>query len=282
MNFDPPLVPGVLLRRYKRFLADVRLDDGREVVAHCTNTGRMTGCSDPGSVVRLAAARPGRKLDWTLMLVRAGRAWVSVDTLQPNRMVADALRRRRIPALADYDRVRTEVTLPLDVEATEARPAEGGAAAHGGPAVGGAPTSAAGPSARKGRSRIDVVLEDSSGRLPDCYVEVKNVTMRSGRTALFPDAVTERGLKHLHELARMARRGHRAVLLPFVARGDCDDFAAAEEVDPAWAEGLEQAAAAGVEVMPWRVRIDRSAIRLDRPLPWTRTARERNPLSRRL
>jgi sugar fermentation stimulation protein A len=233
MIFDPPLVPGVLLRRYKRFLADVRLPDDRVVVAHCTNTGRMTGCSAPGSDVLLSPAdNPKRKLAWTLRLVRVGRSWVSVDTMVPNRVVAEALRRRRVPELATYDRVRTEVPIG------------------------------------KG-SRIDIVLEDSTDRAPVCYVEVKNVTMRQGRAALFPDAVSERGLKHLRELARLARDGHRAVLFPFVARGDCQHFDAAREVDPDWAEGLLHAAADGVEIMPWRARVDRLGVRLGRPLPWS-------------
>jgi sugar fermentation stimulation protein A len=204
-------------------------------VAHCINTGRMTGCAEPGARVLLSAAPPGRKLRWTWRLVRVGRCWVSVDTSLPNRVVADALRRRRVPALAAYDEVATEV--PYGVE---------------------------------GRSRIDVRLSDSSGRLPPCWVEVKNVTLREGRRALFPDAVSARGLKHLHELSAMAAAGQRAVLLPFVARADCHAFGAAWSIDPAWAAGLDAAAEAGVEVLPWRARIDRRGIRLGTPLPWQR------------
>lgn len=237
MRFSPELQPAVLLRRYKRFLADVELPDGRVETAHCTNTGRMTGCCEPGSTVLLSAAAPGRKLPWTWRLVKVGRCWVSVDTSIPNTVVAEALRRRRVPELAAYDTVRTEV-----------------------------------PYGAERRSRIDVLLQDSAGRLPDCYVEVKNVTLREGRRALFPDAVSERGLKHLRELAGEVAAGHRAVLLPFVARADCDDFGAAEQIDPAWAAGLEEAAAAGVEVLPWQARIDRRGVNLARPLPWERGA----------
>jgi len=234
MRFDPPLVPVTLLRRYKRFLADVRFEDGRVEIAHCTNTGRMTGCSEPGSAAMVSpATNPDRKLRWTLRLVRVGRAWVSVDTMVPNRVVAEALRRRRVPELADYDTVTTEV-----------------------------------PFGPNRRSRIDVLLSDSAERLPPCYVEVKNVTLREGRVARFPDAVSERGLKHLHELAGEVARGHRAVLLPFVARADCDSFDAAPEIDPAWAAGLSAATAAGVELLPHRARIDRHGISLGKRLPW--------------
>jgi len=232
MIFDPPLEKGVLLRRYKRFFADVRLDDGREVVTHCTNTGRMTGCSEPGSEVLIAPAPLGakRKLAWTLRLVRAGRSWVSVDTLMANRVVVDALRRGKIPALSGYDSVR--------------------------------------PEARVGDSRFDALLTDSAGKLPAAWVEVKNVTLRAGRLALFPDAVSTRGLKHLNELAARAAAGERAVLLPFVARGDCQAFDAAVDIDPDWAAGLRDAAAAGVEIQPWRAAIDRRSIRMGRPLEW--------------
>lgn len=235
MRFHPALVEGVLLRRYKRFLADVRLADGREVTAHCTNTGRMTGCSDPGSTVLLSAARSGRKLPYTWRLVRVGRCWVSVDTGLPNTVVAAALGRGRVPELAGYDTVHTEVRY-----------------------------------GHENRSRIDVLLSDSSGNAPPCYVEVKNVTLRRGRQAVFPDALSTRALKHLHELAREVERGHRAVLLPFVARADCDSFAAAADIDPDWAQALGEVAAAGVEVRPWRARIDRHGVTLARPLPWIR------------
>lgn len=241
MRFSPPLIPATLLRRYKRFLVDAELADGSVVTAHCTNTGRMTGCDAPGSACLLAPAPPGstRKLAYTLMLVKAGRTWISVDTGLPNTVVAEALRRRSVPALAGYDTVATEV-----------------------------------PYGEGRRSRIDVLLSDSAGRLPPCYVEVKNVTLAEGRVALFPDAVSERALKHLRELEREVALGNRAALVPFVARGDCQAFDAAVEVDPAWAAGLTRALAAGVELLPMRARIDRHGIRLGELLP--HTPRERS------
>jgi len=234
VTFDPPLERAVLLRRYKRFLADVELEDGSHVTAHCTNTGRMTGCCAPGSPVLISRNDdPKRKLSYTLHGVKVGRSWVSVDTLAPNRVIADALRRRRIPELAHYDQVKTEVRY-----------------------------------GESNRSRIDVLLNHSAGAHPPCYVEVKNVTLREGEYALFPDAVSTRGLKHLAELEREVRRGHRAALIPFVPRPDCTRFDAAREVDPDWALALESAAANGVEILPWRGRLDRRSLRLDRPLPW--------------
>lgn len=230
-----PLVEAVLLRRYKRFLADVRLADGSVVVAHTSNTGRMTGCAEPGASVLLSPAPPGARIPYRWRLVRVGRSWVCIDTLLPNRVVADALRRRAIPSLAMYDRVTTE-----------------------------APHSDGG--------RMDVLLSDSTGVHPPCAVEVKNVTLRRGRRALFPDAPSERGRRHLEQLARHVARGGRAVLLPFVARGDCLSFAAADDVDPAWADALEAAASAGVEVLPWQARVGRRSVALARPLPWIRRA----------
>lgn len=238
MKFRPGLVPATLVRRYQRFFAAVRFADGREDVAHCTNTGRMTGCAEPGSPVLVAPAPAAarRKLRWTLRLVRVGRAWVSVDTLLANAVVEEAVAGGAIPELAGYDQRAREVRY--------------GATGH---------------------SRIDLLLRDSGGRRPDCYVEVKNVTLREGRAALFPDAVTARGKKHLEELAAVARAGGRAVLLPFVARSDCAEFAAARAVDPAWADALVAAHAAGVEVLPYRARISGASIELGDRLPWRRT-----------
>ncbi|RKY18849.1 MAG: DNA/RNA nuclease SfsA [Planctomycetota bacterium] len=239
MRFSPPLTPATLLRRYKRFFADVELADGTVVVAHCTNTGRMTGCSDPGSacLIQPAPEDSKRKLRWTLSLVKVGRSWVSVDTMTPNRVVAEALRRRTIEALAAYDTVKTEV-----------------------------------PYGPGKRSRIDMLLTDSAGALPPCYVEVKNTTLTDGNVALFPDAVSERATKHLNELAAEVGKGNRAVILPFVARGDCDAFDAAGEIDPVWASTLETALAAGVELLPLRARIDKRSVTLGAVLPYARRA----------
>lgn len=234
MRFDPPLVPATFLRRYKRFLVDAQLEDGSVIVAHCTNTGRMTGCSEPGSACLLQPAPPGRdrKLTHTLSLIQAGRTWVSVDTSLPNRVVADALRARSIPALAGYDTVATEV-----------------------------------PYGEGKRSRIDVLLTDSAGKLPRCWVEVKNTTLAQGKVALFPDAVSERATKHLRELVAQVAVGDRSVIVPFVARGDCQAFDAAAAVDPVWAATLDEVLALGVELLPLATAIDRHSISISGVLP---------------
>lgn len=236
MRFDGELVEAVLLRRYKRFLADVRMRDGEVVVAHTPNTGRMTGCAEPGSPVLLARAPEGSKIPWRWRLVQVGRDWVSVDTQLPNRLVVAALRAGLIPELRGYDAVRPEAPWP-----------DGG--------------------------RMDALLTDSSGSLAPCAVEVKNVTLRQDEFAVFPDAPSERGRRHLEQLARHVLGGGRAVLLPFVARGDCRAFDAAVEVDPEWAEALDAAAEAGVEVLPWQARVDRQGVELERPLSWIRRPR---------
>jgi len=217
-RYPSPLEEGVLLRRYKRFLADVRLDDGRELTVHCANPGAMTTCSTPGSRVRVRAARhPKRKLSHNLEQVRSGRAWVQVNTALPNAAMAAACRRHAIPGLPEAMHVRREV-------------ADG----HG--------------------SRLDLRLDGSAGR---CWIEVKSVTLRVGREARFPDAVTARGLKHLGSLERLCAAGDRAVMLFLVGRADVDRFRPAWEIDPAYAEGLGRAHAAGVEIIVVRAHVTR-------------------------
>ncbi len=215
MEFDQPLLPGRLLRRYKRFLADVELDDGRLITAHTPNTGSMTGCSAPGARVWLSRSdNPRRKYPCTLELVEARPGvLVGVHTGRANQLVAEAIAAGRIVPLRDYPRLRREVSL--------------------------------GP----GRSRIDLMLEDGGARR--CYVEVKSVTWVENGTALFPDAVSARGRHHLEELATLARAGHRAVIFYCVQRGDARRMAPAAELDPAYAEALAAALASGVEALAY-------------------------------
>lgn len=212
------LVPGTLLQRYKRFLADVRLEDGSVVTAHCTNTGTMKTCWEPGDRVLLErAANPDRKLKHTWLAVERPGGWVGVETGVPNRVVAEAARQDALPGLPGLRNVRTEVRYGSE------------------------------------RSRIDVLAEDAAGR--QVFIEVKNTTLKEGSWALFPDAVTERGTKHLRELQGMVREGHRAAIALFVHRTDVDRFDAAREVDPAYADELDRASAAGVVVLPLAVRL---------------------------
>jgi sugar fermentation stimulation protein A len=231
MQFPQPLARGVLVRRYKRFFAEVRLDDGTEVIAHCPNPGSMLGMNQPGLPAWLStAAKTKRKLPQTLELLEVDGALVGVNTLLPNRIVAEALAEGAIPELAGYDEHRREVDF-------------GDA------------------------SRADFLL--LAADRPPCFVEVKSVTLRrSDRLAEFPDSVTGRGLRHLAELTREVRAGMRAVILFLVQRGDCDAFAAAADIDPAYAEGLAAAARAGVEVLCYDCDISPSSLRLNRRLPW--------------
>ncbi len=233
MTFLEPLVRGTLLRRYKRFLADVVLDGGETVVAHCANSGSMLSVDTPGSEVWLSEARnPDRKLRYTWELIRIGDTLVGINTARPNAIVAEAVAAGTVPELAGYATVRREV--------------------------------------RYGRSsRIDLVLE-TPGR-PRCLVEVKNVTLkrRDGAESPveFPDAVTARGTKHLDELADRVRDGDRAVMLFLAQRDDADRFAIAGDIDRSYAEAFARATAAGVEALCYRCRVSTREIRLDRPIP---------------
>ncbi|AUQ48729.1 sugar fermentation stimulation protein A [Phaeobacter inhibens] len=231
MRFQTPLLPAVLIRRYKRFLADCQLPDGREVTAHCANPGSMLGLAEPGSAVWLEPNDdPKKKLKYGWRLVEvAGGTLVGVDTSVPNRALKSALEARQITALSAYETVRAEVKY-----------AE--------------------------KSRIDFLL--SQPGLPDCYVEVKSVTLsRQPGLAEFPDSVTARGAKHLGNLAAMCRAGHRAVLLYLVQRGDCDRFEIARDIDPTYAAAWDAAAAAGVERVVITTRVSPESVEIAGPIP---------------
>lgn len=214
MRLPTPLVKARLLKRYKRFLADVELESGETITAHVANPGGMIGVSDPGATVWLSrSADPKRKLpySWELIEIGAGakRAMVGVNTAHPNRIVEEALRARALPAFAAYETVRREVKYGE-------------------------------------KSRIDFLLEEDGA--PPCYVEVKNVHLsRTPGLAEFPDAVTTRGAKHLRELSAMIAQGARAAMLYLVQRDDCDRFALASDLDPAYTQAFGAARAAGVE-----------------------------------
>jgi len=239
VRFEQPLIPGTLILREKRFLTHVRLDDGREVIAHTNNTGAMRGCSTPGSRVWLSpATNPKRKLKWTWELIEIADSPASptpvlagVNTLLPNRLAKEAVERDVIPALRGYDSVTTEVKYGDE------------------------------------GSRIDLLLERPDAR---CWVEVKNVTLvDEDGVGAFPDAVTVRGRKHLRELAAMARRGDRAVLLWTVQRRDIHSVRPADEVDPAYGAALREAVADGMELMAWRADVTTEGIALVEALPVT-------------
>jgi len=216
MRFTSPLIRGTLIERYKRFLADVRLLDGEVVTAHCTNTGSMMGCKEPGSAVYLSGSdNPNRKLHYTWELIRANNTWVGIKTMHPNKLVDDAVRAGLIRELRGYDTVRREVKVNT-------------------------------------HTRLDLRLDGPRG---NCFVEVKNVTLAVDGIAAFPDAVSERGRKHLRELMRLKRQGHRAALVFVIQRGDCEFFRPADEIDCEYGRWLRRAIAAGVEALPYRARV---------------------------
>ena len=225
----PPLIPGTLIKRYKRFMADITLADGSIVTAHCPNSGSMLGCNLPGSQVMLSKSpNPDRKLAYTWELVQSNGYWIGLNTMLPNRLAEEAILDGTIIELQGFDRVRREV--PYGSE----------------------------------RSRIDLLLEGAQGR---CYVEVKNVTLVEGNLALFPDAVTERGQKHLRELMEVVRQGDRGVLLFTVQRGDGTAVAPADRIDPVYGRLLREAVRNGVEALAYRASVQPEEIRLTEWLP---------------
>ena len=229
MRFPSPLVPGRLIRRYKRFLADIDVDGAGQVTVHCPNPGAMLGLDAPGLRVWVEPALPGRKLPFAWRLAELpGGHWAGIDTAVPNRVVKEALLARSVPALAAYGTVRPEVRYGA-------------------------------------RSRVDFLLTEPG--LPDAYVEVKNVHLRrTGDLAEFPDCVTERGARHLAELAAMVAEGHRAIMLYLVQRTDCARFALAGDLDPAYARAFAAATDAGVETIIYDTSISPEEVTLRDPL----------------
>jgi sugar fermentation stimulation protein A len=231
MRFQTPLLPARLVRRYKRFLADVVLEDGREVTAHCPNPGAMMGLAEPGMRVWLEPnddPRKKLKFGWRLVELEQGHM-AGIDTGVPNRIVGEALAEGLIGGLGGYGTIR--------------------------------------PEQRYGEnSRIDFLLSEP-GRA-DAYVEVKNVHLRRrGDWAEFPDCVTARGARHLAELSRIARAGGRAVMLYVVQRTDCARFRLAPDLDPAYARAFDDARAEGVEMICHGTEISGEGVTLSRPLP---------------
>lgn len=217
----PPLEAGVLVKRYKRFFADVELSSGETITAHCPNTGPMTGVSMPGSLVQVSPSNnPKRKLAYTWELIQVTDnepTWVGINTALPNRVIKLALDQHLLPELGEYSEIKKEV-----------------------------------PYGQNLKSRVDFRLK---GKDKLIYLEVKNTTWAKGRLALFPDTVTERGQKHLRELTEIVRQGSRAVMLYFINRGDCSEFAPGDDTDPVYGQLLREAVKQGVEVLPCRFEV---------------------------
>ncbi|MCC0178984.1 DNA/RNA nuclease SfsA [Waterburya agarophytonicola K14] len=216
----PPLIPGRLIKRYKRFLADIELDTGEIITAHCPNTGPMTGVYIPDSLVWVSKSdNPKRKLAYTWEMTQIDSTWVGTNTAIPNRVVKLALEQKLFPELANrYNKVRSEV-----------------------------------PYGKDKKSRVDFLLSGDDDR-EQIYLEVKSVTLSKGNLALFPDTVTTRGQKHLQELTDLVP-DTKAVMLYFINRGDCDRFAPSDSCDRLYGELLRKGVSKGLEVLPYRFEI---------------------------
>ncbi|MBL4784761.1 MAG: DNA/RNA nuclease SfsA [Cohaesibacteraceae bacterium] len=226
MNYQSPLVSGTLVKRYKRFLADIELHSGELITAHCANPGSMMGLSSPGSKVWLSrSTNTKRKLPFTWELIEVNGGYVGVNTALPNRIVEEAISNNKIDTFSDYDTVRREVKYGSN-------------------------------------SRIDLLLENQSGQ---CFIEIKSVSLsRTQGLAEFPDSVTKRGAKHLDELAQIIAPGVRACMVYLVQRPDCTDFSLADDIDPVYAARFSEAKKYGVESFAFQCVISPTNISLGR------------------
>ncbi|MCW7754985.1 DNA/RNA nuclease SfsA [Desulfobotulus sp. H1] len=224
----PPLLRGTLIQRYKRFLADILLDTGERITAHCANSGAMTHCSEPGRPVWVTHdPSPSRKLSYTWYLIQMKESLVGIHTQIPNNLVSRSIEKGLVPELAGYQSLKREAVTQ--------------------------------------NARLDILLSDPVQK--NCFVEVKNCTQIINGLAAFPDAVTARGKKHMEELAMLVDSGHRAAVFFLVQREDASGFCPAETIDPAYAASLRIAHARGVEIICYDVRINLEGISLHQPLP---------------
>ena len=222
-------VKGILQKRYKRFLADVLLEDNSLVVAHCPNSGAMTGCAEPGMPVLLSHHHPkGRRTAYTWEMAQTNKAWICVNTNMPNRLAVAAAR----AGVGDY--FAGNIGVQPEVKINQ-------------------------------HTRLDLLVKHPKHSL---YVEVKSVTLRAQDYGCFPDAPTLRGQKHLKELMALKAQGHQALMLYLVGRPDVHAFTPARHIDPAYAAFLEQAVAVGVDVLVWQIKAGPQGLRLWRELPW--------------
>ncbi len=229
MNFDQPLVKGKILKRYKRFLADVELENGEVITAHTANTGSMKTCWEPGWNVLLSFHdNPNRKLKYSLELTHNGKTWIGINTSLPNKIAMEGILDGTVKELQGYSNLK--------------------------------------PEAKIGKSRIDILLSNEGADL--CYVEVKNVTLLGeNQVAIFPDAVSTRGQKHLEELTGLVKEGIRSAMLFVVNREDVTSFSPADEIDPVYGELLRKAKEAGVEILAYQCKLSEKAISLTKSLP---------------
>ncbi|PID59489.1 DNA/RNA nuclease SfsA [candidate division KSB3 bacterium] len=227
MHFDPPLSTGILHKRYKRFLADITLDSGESITAHCPNTGSMLSCSTLGSRVGVSrSANPQRKYPYTLEIVEDNGSWVGVNTARSNAIVAEGISQGIISSFGKVISLQREVKVSA-------------------------------------KSRLDILLDHGKSTT---FVEVKNCSLAKDRVAMFPDAVTKRGTKHLYELMELVAKGEQACIFFLVQRQDADSFTPAMTIDPEYSTALKQAAQQGVQVVAWQAKVSPQGITIHREL----------------
>lgn len=228
MKFQAALIHGRLIKRYKRFLADIRLDNNQIITAHCTNSGSMKSCLEDNAEVYLTPVNdPKRKTKFTWEMIKINNDWVGINTGNPNKLAFEAVKNGEIGKLKGYTEVRREVTFE--------------------------------------DSRFDVMAKNEE---ETCFIEVKNVSYKEGPYALFPDAITSRGKKHLETLIKVKEQGMRAVMIYLIQRTDVTIFAPAKEIDPEYAKTLKKAFAQGVEIIPLQAKVSPEKIEIIREIPF--------------
>lgn len=229
MKFETPLTRGTLIKRYKRFLADVRLENGTVITAHCPNSGSMRSCDFPGSPVLLSkSANAGRKYPYMWEMIYTNNVWAGIHTGRANGIVFEGIKNKKVKPLARYNEIKREVWVSV-------------------------------------HSRLDALLSNGDEK---CYVEIKNVTLQENNVAYFPDAVTTRGTKHLRELMTLKKKGHRACIFFLVQRSDCGVFMPADHIDFIYGQTLRKAVRAGVEIFVHLAKVSPRGISLWKPLPY--------------
>ena len=226
----PPLITGILIKRYKRFLADVELDTGEKLTVHCPNSGSMKGCAIPGSKIWLSKSdNPKRKYKYTWELIQTPDTMIGINTLLPNKLVKQAIENKEIEELSGYDHIKAEIKT----------------SAH---------------------TRLDLLLEKDTGE--KCFIEIKNCTLVENKTAMFPDAVTLRGQKHLDELEHLVSLGSRGIIFFLIQRMDAEKFKPADMIDPFYAAKLKKAVKNGVELITRDTVINSRVIKIGNFIPF--------------
>jgi sugar fermentation stimulation protein A len=228
VKFETPLIKGKLIKRYKRFLADVELENGKIIIAHCTNSGSMLSCLEEGADVYLSpVSSPTRKTKFTWEMININHQWIGINTNIPNLLVYNSILAGDIEKVGKYKILKREVTFS--------------------------------------DSRFDIYGENENEK---CFIEVKNVSMKDGKFARFPDAITKRGTKHLKTLMEVKKQNMRAIMIYIIQRMDVEIFAPAVEIDPEYTKTLKKAFSAGVEIIPLQAKVTPDYIEIVREIPF--------------